>query len=121
MIQKVVPERLYAILSMPITPSTFNCEQGLNMPISNWGPAMGFGYGGEYMWSIVVVFVIVVVYFLYHVSKSKGFNGTIIETPLDILKRRYAKGEIDKEEFNRKKMTCKGPRKKDNSKGSKNA
>ena len=64
---------------------------------------MGFGYGGEYMWFMVVLLVIVVVYFLYHVSKSKGSNGTIIETPLDILKRRYAKGEIDKDEFNRKK------------------
>jgi uncharacterized membrane protein len=103
MIQKMVPERLYAILSMPITPSIFNFEQGLHRPISNWGPAMGFGYGGEYMWFMVVVLVIVVVYFLYHVSKSKGFNGTIIETPLDILKRRFAKGEIGKEEFNRKK------------------
>jgi uncharacterized membrane protein len=103
MIQKMVPERLYAILLMPLTPSTFYCEQSLYRPISNWGPAMGFGYGGEYMWFMVVVLVIVVVYFLYHVSKSKGFNGTIIETPLDILKRRYAKGEIDKEEFDRKK------------------
>ena len=103
MIQKMVPEGLYAILLMHLTPSTFYCDQSLNRPISNWSHAMGFGYGGEYMWFIVVVFVIVVVYFLYHVSKSKGFNGTIIETPLDILKRRYAKGEIDKEEFDRKK------------------
>ena len=120
MIQKMVPEGLYAILLMPLTPSTFYCEQSLYMPISNWGPAMGFGYGGEYMWFMVVLLVIVVVYFLYHVSKSKGFNGTIIETPLDILKRRYAKGEIDKEEFNRKKMICKGAPEKDNSKSLKN-
>jgi uncharacterized membrane protein len=103
MIQKMVPERLCAILLMPLTPSTFYCEQSLYRPIRNWGPAMGLGYGGEYMWFMVVVLVVVVVYFLYHVSKSKGFNGNIIETPLDILKRRYAKGEIDKEEFNRKK------------------
>jgi putative membrane protein len=93
---------------MLLTPSIFSCEQGLNRQMSNWGHAMGFGYGGEYMWFIVVVLVIVVVYFLYHVSKSKGFSGSIIETPLDILKRRYAKGEIDKEEFNRRKNDLKG-------------
>lgn len=103
MIQKMVPKRLSSILFMFLTPSIFSCEQDLNRQMSNWGHAMGFGYGGEYMWFIVLVLVIVVVYFLYQVLKTKGFNGSIIETPLDILKRRYAKGEIDKEEFNRRK------------------
>jgi hypothetical protein len=54
-------------------------------------------------WLIVLVLVGVVIYFLVQVSKSKGSGGSIIETPSDILKKRYAKGEIDKEEFNRKK------------------
>jgi len=43
------------------------------------------------------------VYFLFRVSKSKGSDVSNIETPSDILKKRYAKGEIDKEEFERKK------------------
>ena len=103
MIQKMVPKRPSSILFMFLAPSKFSCEQGLDQQMSNWGHAMGFGYGGEYMWFIVLILFIVVVYFLYRVSKSKCFNGSIIETPLDILKRRYSKGEIDKEEFNRRK------------------
>ena len=71
--------------------------------MSRWGHMMGFGYGGEYMWFFVLLFVSVVVFFLFQVSKSKGFNSSIVETPLDILKRRYAKGDIDKEEFDRRK------------------
>ena len=43
------------------------------------------------------------IYFLLQVSKSKGSDGSTIETPLDILKKRYANGEIDTEEFDRKK------------------
>jgi hypothetical protein len=39
----------------------------------------------------------------FQVSKSKGSDASKIETPLAILKKRYTNGEIDKEEFDRKK------------------
>ena len=59
----------------------------------NWGHMMGFGYGGGFMWIIVIVLVGVVIYFLLQASKSKGPDGSVMETPLDILKKRYAKGD----------------------------
>jgi putative membrane protein len=64
---------------------------------------MGYGYGGGFMWLIVVVLAGVAIYFMLQASKSKGSDGPAAETPLDILKKRYAKGEIDKEEFDRRK------------------
>lgn len=99
----MVLKRIFSklIILPPLT--FFACEQGPNSPMGNWGHMMTYGYGGGFMWLIVLVLVGVVIYFLFQVSKLKGTDGSIIETPLDILKKRYAKGEIDKEEFDRKK------------------
>ena len=55
------------------------------------------------MWLIIVVLVGVAIYFLLQFKKSKGSDISTIETPLDILKKRYANDEIDREEFDRKK------------------
>ena len=80
------------------------CAPGpYNSSMGSWGHMMGYGYGGGFMWLIVLVLVGVVIYFLLQSSKSKDSAVSTTETPLDILKKRYAKGEIDKEEFDRKK------------------
>ncbi len=55
------------------------------------------------MWLIILVLVGVGVYFLLQASKSKGSDVSNIETPLDMLKKRYASGDIDTEEFDRNK------------------
>lgn len=55
------------------------------------------------MWLIFAVLVCIAIYLMLQAPKSNGPGGSIIETPLDVLKKRYAKGEIDKEEFIRKK------------------
>jgi putative membrane protein len=96
-------KELFSILIIIPTLSFVACAQGPNSPMGNWGHMMGYGYGGGFMWLILVVLVGVVIYFLLQASKSKGSAGSTTETPLDILKKRYAKGEIDKEEFEQKK------------------
>lgn len=65
------------------------------------GQTMGCGYIGGFMWLIVPVLVGVVIYIM--LQKSKGSDSSLIETPSDILNKRYAKGEINKEEFDRMK------------------
>jgi putative membrane protein len=63
----------------------------------------GFGYGGMFMWLIFLIVLGVAVYFIVQASKSKDIISQAQDTPLDILKKRYAKGEITKEEFDRMK------------------
>lgn len=70
-----------------------------------WGPMMhyGFGYGGMFMWIIFLIVIGLLVYFFVQAQKTKGQTPAQGESHLDILKKRYAKGEINKEDFDRMK------------------
>ena len=70
-----------------------------------WRPMMhyGFGYGGMFMWIIFLIVIGLLIYFIVQAQKTKGQTSTQNESPLDILKRRYAKGEIANEEYERMK------------------
>ena len=69
-----------------------------------------FMFGG--WWIIPIVMCIIMMVFIYMMSGRRGFRmpwmqdpdreqleSKASETPLDILKKRYAKGEITKEAF----------------------
>jgi putative membrane protein len=73
-------------------------------PGGHGGPMMNFWHGGGIMWLLLLVLIGIVVYFAVQTSRSKGPGGSAPETPLDILKKRYAKGEITKEEFDKMKQ-----------------
>ena len=60
------------------------------------GGIMGFG------WIFGVIFIGLIIWIvIFVVNKSQNSNQSLPsgESPLDILRRRYARGEITKEEF----------------------
>ncbi|MBT9537285.1 MAG: SHOCT domain-containing protein [Nitrospirae bacterium] len=62
--------------------------------------------GMEFGWLFIIIFLVLIILGIVHLvnlivdSRKKGTYG---ESPLHILKRRYAKGEITKEEFEKMK------------------
>jgi putative membrane protein len=62
-----------------------------------WENRMDFAHGGSYMWIILLIIIGVVVYLIIQNTKSKTDSDK--ETPLDIIKKRFAKGEITKEQY----------------------
>jgi putative membrane protein len=65
-----------------------------------YGPHMWFG-GGIFMILFWIVVIIALIYYIRHVSKTSAGRQITRETPVDILKKRYARGEIAKEEYDR--------------------
>lgn len=69
---------------------------------SGWGwGGMGFGViGMSLLWILLIVAIVALV---KGVSGGGASSDRRQEEPLDILKRRYARGEIEREEFEQKK------------------
>lgn len=70
-----------------------------------WGPEM-MGWGGGFVmvifWVVIIVGVTLLVKWLT-ASSGKEAGTSAKESPMEILKRRYAAGEIDKKEFEERK------------------
>jgi len=72
------------------------------------GPWMMGGYGMGWFGSIIMVafwiaVVVGIVFLIRWLAQSTRGGAGSAESALEILKRRYAKGEIDKKEFEQKK------------------
>jgi putative membrane protein len=80
----------------------------LAQPADHWGHPMMWGMGGGWLGMILmIVLIAAVVLVLLALAKRLGGDATPPtqrEDPLDILKERLAKGEIDVDEYERRKQ-----------------
>jgi putative membrane protein len=67
----------------------------------------GAGFGGGFMWIfwILIIFAIVM---LIRAGSRNSKSGEHRDTPLEILEKRYARGEIDDEEYAHRKQELGG-------------
>ena len=99
------PNFLIAALFGLLTPSSIGWAQGQGEyygPHMMWGGYYGMFFGPLMMIVFIAVAVIVVVLLVRWLGgpgQGSALHSPPVKTPLDILKERFAKGEIDKEKF----------------------
>ncbi|MBW8306500.1 MAG: SHOCT domain-containing protein [Thiobacillus sp.] len=73
--------------------------------MDGYGMAGGLGFGGIFMilwWVLIIVGIVGLVKWVATSSGGDGRSGGDSKA-LDILKQRYARGEIDEQEFQKRK------------------
>lgn len=71
--------------------------------MAGWNHMMSSG--GMFMWLILLIAIGVVIYIAMQASRNRDFQGSSSagpgtkESAMDILRKRYAGGQISKEEF----------------------
>ena len=76
-----------------------------NCPFSLGGHGMGW-FGGIFMlvfWVLIIVGIVFLIRWLIHSTKGQAGSAQGGSRAIEILQERYARGEIDKEEFEEKK------------------
>lgn len=76
-----------------------------------YGPMGNAGWGWQFIpmllwWAILVLVILLLVRWIFGVPRRRHGNGE--DSALRILRERYAKGEIDKEQFDRMKADLGG-------------
>ena len=68
-----------------------------------WGEHYMYGGFMWIFWIIVLVVLVLLVKWIFEQSRSGSSDTKEKESPLEILKKRYARGEINQEEYEQKK------------------
>ena len=72
------------------------------------GEDFGMGFGGGFMWVLWILLIAVIVWAVKAIVGSGNRPTDKGKSALDILKERYARGEINQEEFEQKRKDIGG-------------
>ena len=76
---------------------------GIYNGYGGWGNMMGFWGGGIMMLVVWIAIIIFIIWIVKHANRKNFCSHSKHDSnALDILKERYAKGEINKQEFEEK-------------------
>ncbi len=64
---------------------------------------MNWGWGGGFMMILWIILLAVLIYWIVRAAQRGNNQLPQPESAIDILKKRYARGEISKEEFQERK------------------
>jgi putative membrane protein len=67
-----------------------------------FGDHGGFGFGGGFMWIFWILIIFAIIALFRGVSGS-GSGAPGSDSPMEILRKRFASGEITDEEFERRR------------------
>ncbi len=91
-----------------ILPLTLGATSGWHGGWGMMGPGMMGGFG--WMWLMPVLWIVLlgliiwaIVALVRRASESRGLDSSKTSSALEVLKERYARGEIKKEEYDEKK------------------
>lgn len=71
------------------------------------GEGIGMGIGGGFMWLFWILLILGIVWAVKAVAGIGNSPKSNTKSALDILKERYAKGEIEQQEFEQKRKVLK--------------
>jgi putative membrane protein len=61
------------------------------------------GYAGGMMWIFWILIIVAIIGLAGFVTRRSSDHSALEKSAMEILKERYARGEIDREEFEQKK------------------
>ena len=99
---------LLSLITVLVWPAASFANGNDNWSMCGWGHMMNGWYGGMFMWILFVVVIVAVVLLITQITRPRRSDSSFRESSIDILKRRYARGEITKEEFENMKKDLQG-------------